>query len=80
MPASASRTGRILRKGSVRLSDDPVVVGAAAPTTHGEPSVAVQTDPGTGRVSQIEVRCRCGEVTIVDCQYDDLPPSPVAGT
>lgn len=71
MSAAASR-GRVLSSQQVRFSDSPVRLGPSLmKCAVGEPSVSVKTDPVSGDLISIEVRCSCGEVTVVECSYEE---------
>ena len=74
--------GRILSSQQVRFSEAPVRLSAHVHSLHSEPSVSVKTDPDTGDVIEISVRCTCGEVIVVACNYagtaEDSAESPGA--
>lgn len=62
--------GRILSSKQVRFSDAPVRLESQARCPQSEASVSLKTDPITGDALAIVVRCGCGEVTVVECNYD----------
>ncbi len=62
--------GRILSRQQVRFSDAPVRLGTQPRCTQSQSSVSLRTDPDTGDVLAIVVQCGCGEVTVVECNYD----------
>lgn len=68
--------GRVLTRQQVRFSDAPVRLSSPAfsPVSclHEAPGVSITTDPETGDVMEIVVRCNCGEVTVVKCDYEDV--------
>ncbi len=64
--------GRILSRQQVKVSDAPVRLDSQANCGSGQPAkVTLETDPVTGEVTEIHVHCACGEVTILECRYDD---------
>ncbi|MBL8816037.1 MAG: hypothetical protein JNL58_08400 [Planctomyces sp.] len=64
--------GRILTRQQVRVSDAPVRLDSQASCSSGQAAkVTLETDPVTGEVTEIHVHCACGEVTILECRYDD---------
>ncbi len=70
MGAVAASRGRVLSSQQVRFSDSPVKLGPTlAKCSVEEPTVNVKTDPVTGDLISIEVKCSCGEVTVVECSY-----------
>lgn len=61
-------TSRVLSQASIRLVPEPIRVGLRTQSQHPhEPEINV-TRRGD-RVQQIEVRCGCGEVILIDCEY-----------
>lgn len=69
MSAAISAKGRVLSSQQVRFSDAPIRLAnqtRCVPTTE---QVSVITDPGTGDVTSIVIRCECGEVITVECGY-----------
>jgi hypothetical protein len=69
---SGQTTGvrRILNRDKVRVAQAGVMVGCASPTTNGQPQVTVLRND-SGRIDQIEVTCGCGEIVVIDCQYEN---------
>ena len=71
MNSIISPRGRILSRDQVRVSDAPVSLEIQKQCSSGSTDVRVETDPITGDLLAIHVRCSCGEVTVIDCHYDD---------
>jgi hypothetical protein len=65
---STPPVARVLSQANVRLVTDPIRVGMRTPPTHAHDPVVNITRRGE-RVQQIEVRCACGQVVIIDCEY-----------
>jgi hypothetical protein len=64
--------GRILTRQQVKVSDAPVRLESQSTCLSSQPAkVTLETDPVTGEVTEIHVHCACGEVTILECRYDD---------
>jgi len=72
MSAIMTSRGRVLTRQQVRFSDAPVRLSSPANCLHEAPGVSIKTNPATGDVIEIVVRCNCGEVTVVKCDYDDV--------
>lgn len=69
---TGSPRGRILSRGQVRVSDAPVRLDQQNGCGTQQPvRVTLETDPVTGEVTEIHVHCSCGEVTVLQCRYDD---------
>jgi hypothetical protein len=47
------------------------MVGCTAAGHRPDPAVTLRKDAASGRITQIEVTCSCGEVIVIDCHYDD---------
>ena len=69
--ATSGNRGRVLSRQQVRFSDAPVRLGSQARCPQSESSVSLRTDPDTGDVLAIIVQCSCGEVTVVECNYEN---------
>ena len=71
MSAVVSSRGRVLSSQQVRFSDAPVRLGQQVRCHRDESTVSVRMNPETGDISEIILHCGCGEVTIIECSYDD---------
>lgn len=71
MSALISARGRVLSSQQVRFSDAPVRLADQSRCIPAAEKVAVKTDPATGDVISIIVKCDCGEVITVMCNYGD---------
>jgi hypothetical protein len=71
MTQTAISRGRILSSQQVRLSDAPVSLEMVTSCTPKSSRISVETDPLTGDILSISVICSCGEVTRLDCHYND---------
>ena len=71
MSAVISARGRVLSGQQVRFNDAPIrLANQSRCVPAGEP-IVIQTDPETGDVTSIIVRCGCGEVMTVECGYEN---------
>jgi hypothetical protein len=68
--AMSDSRGRILSRQQVRFSEAPVRLGTQARCNQAESKVSMRTDPLTGELRAIIVHCGCGEVTVVECNYE----------
>jgi hypothetical protein len=71
MNAVISARGRVLSSQQVRFSEAPIRLAnhtRCAPTAE---RVSVNTNPATGDVTSIVIRCDCGEVITVECGYEE---------
>ena len=59
--------GRLVSHAQIQLLQESVRVGVRDERSHADPVVNV-TRQGD-RVQRIEVRCGCGEVIQIDCEY-----------
>lgn len=74
MTAAVSNRGRVLSRQQVRFSDAPVKLATNTGVSSCQPqpsSVSITTDPMTGDVVSIQLRCSCGEVTVVELDYQN---------
>lgn len=74
MTAAVSNRGRVLSRQQVRFSEAPVKLSTSieASSCQTQPSnVSITTDPVTGDVVSIQLRCSCGEVTVVELDYQN---------
>lgn len=86
MATTLSR-GRVLSRQQVRFSDAPVRLAAApensvpaplqriepdAESCGASPAVELIRDPVSGDLTAIQLRCRCGEVTVLQMDYDSV--------
>ncbi len=69
MSAVSSVKGRVLSSQQVRFSDAPIRLANHTRCMPIQERVSVVTDPATGDVTSIVVRCECGEVITVECGY-----------
>jgi hypothetical protein len=69
MSAIMTSRGRVLTRQQVRMSEAPIRLSSPSPCLQGESGVSVKTDPETGDVMELVIRCNCGEVTVVKCDY-----------
>jgi hypothetical protein len=69
MSAVISARGRVLSGQQVRFNDAPIRLANQTRCVAAADRVTVQTDPATGDVTSIVVRCECGEVITVECGY-----------
>ena len=72
MSAVSSVKGRVLSSQQVRFSDAPIRLANHTRCLPIQERVSVVTDPATGDVTSIVVRCECGEVITVECGYRDI--------
>ena len=72
MSAVSSVKGRVLSSQQVRFSDAPIRLANHTRCMPIQERVSVVTDPATGDVTSIVVRCKCGEVITVECGYRDI--------
>ncbi len=64
----AGSGGPVVRAARVRVSDEPVRIGAPVATgTPGEPTVRVAREGDT--IQMLEVTCSCGERIRIRCDY-----------
>jgi hypothetical protein len=70
MSAVISAKGRVLSSQQVRFSDAPVRLANQSRCLPTAERVSVKTDPTTGNVTSIVIRCECGEVITVECGYE----------
>ncbi len=75
MSSHGNGVRRILNRDKVRMSGAGVMVGHPSASETAEPVVSLKRDAVTGHIQQIEVTCGCGEVVIIDCQYDGAQPA-----
>ncbi len=71
MSTVISAKGRVLSSQQVRFSDAPVRLANQTRCVSMAERVSVNTDPITGDVTSILIRCDCGEVITVECGYGD---------
>lgn len=64
-----STAGQILSGHQVRVAAQPLMI--TDKPVDGSPTVQVRRDGG--RITEIHVRCPCGELIVMDCEYD--PPA-----
>lgn len=69
MSAPAGTKGRVLSGQQIRFSNAPVRLANHSRCVPGADRITVNTDPATGDVTSIVVRCDCGEVITVECEY-----------
>ena len=69
MNASVSTKGRVLSSQQVRFNDAPIRLADQTRCLPASERISVKTDPATGDVTSIVIRCECGEVITVDCRY-----------
>lgn len=62
----------VISSSGIVVGTRPVVVGGESCTT--PPRVSVQRTGST--VSSIEIRCGCGELIVLECQYANLTGEP----
>jgi hypothetical protein len=74
MSAVASAKGRVLSGQQIRFSNAPVRLANHPRCIPGADRITVNTDPVTGDVTSIVVRCDCGEVITVECAYAGSSP------
>jgi hypothetical protein len=64
----------IIKRNAVRLGERPNPSTASAPSTGGcAPLPGARLLRADGVVRAIEVTCACGEVTVLELEYDALP-------
>lgn len=66
-------SGQIISGHQVRVAAQPIVVTERS--LDGAPQVQLKRDGN--RIKEIHIRCGCGELIILDCEYD-LAPTPTA--
>ena len=71
MSVVMSTKGRVLSSQQVRFSDAPIRLANQARCAPTAEQVSVITDPTTGDVTSIIIRCDCGEMITVECGYGD---------
>jgi len=69
MSAVVNAKGRVLSSQQVRFSDAPIRLANQTRCVPTAERVSVKTDPTTGDVTSIVIRCDCGEVITVECGY-----------
>ena len=69
MSAVISAKGRVLSSQQVRFSDAPIRLANQTRCLPTAERISVNTDPTTGDVTSIVIRCDCGEVITVECGY-----------
>lgn len=74
MTAVVSAKGRVLSGQQVRFSDAPIRLANQPRCVPAADRITLQTDPVTGDVTCITVRCECGEVIKLECEYSNAPP------
>ncbi|MBI1849949.1 MAG: hypothetical protein HYR85_06350 [Planctomycetes bacterium] len=74
--ARIRRERSVLKAPDVRRASEPVVVTAPQHTVGG---VSVGIVKQGDRAALIEVRCRCGEVIVLECDYGSAPDALASG-
>jgi len=69
MSAVISAKGRVLSGEQIRFSDAPIRLANHTQCVTTAERISVKTDPTTGNVTSIVIRCECGEVITVECGY-----------
>ncbi|MCA9060003.1 MAG: hypothetical protein KDA85_15960 [Planctomycetaceae bacterium] len=80
MAVFLSQRGRVLSGEQVRVSNAPVVIGGESADrpgrdlhTHSAPAkahVTVIRKPGAADICQLRIECDCGEIIVLDLDYD----------
>ena len=70
MSVTTKSRGRVLSRQQVQISASPVAVGEGHRCSHGTPQVHMKTDPQSGDVLEIHIRCGCGDDIVLECHYD----------
>jgi len=71
MSAVISARGRVLSGQQVRFNDAPIRLANQTRCVPSAERITIQTNPETGDVTSIIVRCECGEVITVECGYEN---------
>ena len=71
MSAVIGSRGRVLSSQQVHFNDSPIRLADQSRCLPTAERVSVQTDSVTGDVISIVVRCDCGELITVMCEYGD---------
>ncbi len=66
----------VISSSGIVVGTRPVVVGGESCAT--PPRISVQRTGDT--VSSIEIRCGCGELIVLECQYENMTQAPVPTT
>jgi hypothetical protein len=66
---SSGHSGRIIKAGNITLADPQTANSAARPIAEAKKESRVRLIREGDVVKQIEVRCACGEVIRLDCEY-----------
>ena len=64
----APKPARILKRDQCRANAQPYVLGSVSRTAG---PIDMQVVRNEGRISQIHVRCDCGQHAAFDCHYED---------
>jgi hypothetical protein len=64
----APKPARILKRSQCRADAKPYVLGSVSRASG---PIDMQVVRNEGRISQIHVRCDCGQHAAFDCQYED---------
>ncbi|MCA9034216.1 MAG: hypothetical protein KDA91_03745 [Planctomycetaceae bacterium] len=67
---NARSVSSVLSGNNVRFSGQVVSLADRIRCGNEVPEVSVETDPETGDIIEINIRCRCGEQIVLDCHYD----------
>ncbi|MCA9012054.1 MAG: hypothetical protein KDB01_20015 [Planctomycetaceae bacterium] len=74
MTAVVSAKGRVLSGQQVRFNDAPIRLANQPRCAPAADRITLETDPVTGDVTCITVRCECGEVIKLECEYSNNTP------
>lgn len=76
MANEPSTKNNIIQRDNVRLVAAPAMLDCAT-VTDGKPAQTMAVVPllDGERVAGFEVRCGCGASTIIECVYEDIPPT-----
>ena len=76
MTHEPSTKNNVIRRDSVRLATAPAMLDCAT-ITDGKPAQTMAVVPllDDDQIAGFEVRCGCGASTIVECIYEDTPPT-----
>ena len=58
----------VIPSDKVRVDSTPILVGRGGTQT--QPRVTLRKDGS--RISTIEIQCSCGEMILIDCEYDTV--------
>lgn len=65
--------GKVLSRSQVHFSDAPVSLAEKQRCGQKVTAVQVETDPISGDILEIRIRCACGDETVLECHYDGAP-------